>query len=121
MKLIRKYTTVALMSLVLAGSFALTSCNDDKDKFSTEQYTGGVKLNVWGPCPVARGGELRFLGSGMDHVTAISLPGCDKITDLKLINSEEVRITVPQTAEEGYVTIHTSEGDITTITLLSFL
>lgn len=121
MKLFKKYTTVALMSLVLAGSFAITSCNDDKDEFSTEQYTGGVKLNVWGPCPVARGGELRFLGSGMDHITAISLPGCDKITDLKVVSSEEVRITVPQNAEEGYVTIHTSEGDITTITLLSFL
>ena len=121
MKLFKKYTTVALMGLALAGSFALTSCNDDKDEFSTEQYTGGVNLNVWGPCPVARGGELRFLGSGMNQVTAISLPGSDKITDIKLISNEEVRITVPQNAEEGYVTLHTSKGDITTKTLLSFL
>ena len=109
------------MGLALAGSFAFTSCNDDNDKFSTEQYTGGVKLNVWGPCPVARGGELRFLGSGMNQVTAITLPGCDKITDLKLVNNEEVRITVPQTAEEGYVTVHTSQGDFTTLTKISFL
>lgn len=121
MKLFRKYATVALMSLALAGSFALTSCNDDNDEFSTEQYTGGVKLNVWGPCPVARGGELRFLGSGMDQVTAITLPGSDKITDIKRISNEEVRITVPQNAEEGYVTVHTSKGDITSITKITFL
>ena len=121
MKLFRKYTTVVLMGLALAGSVALTSCNDDKDEFSTEQFTGGVKLNVWGPCPVARGGELRFIGSGMDKVTGITLPGCDKITDLKHVSNEEVRLTVPQTAEPGYVTVHTSQGDITSITTLTFL
>lgn len=108
------------MLLALAGSVAMTSCSD-KDDLSTEQYIGGVNLNVWGPCPVARGGELRFLGSGMDQVTAITLPGCDKITDIKRVSNEEVRITVPQEAEEGYVTIHTSKGDITTKTLLTFL
>ena len=121
MKLFKKLTTVALIGLALAGSVAFTSCNDDKDEFSTNQFTGGVKLNVWGPCPVARGGELRFIGSGMDKVTAITLPGCDKITDLKHVSSEEVRITVPQDAETGYVTVHTGQGDITTLTTLTFL
>lgn len=121
MKLFKKLTTVALIGLALAGSVAFTSCNDDKDEFSTNQFTGGVKLNVWGPCPVARGGELRFIGSGMDKVTAITLPGCDKITDLKHVSNEEVRITVPQDAEIGYVTVHTGQGDITTLTTLTFL
>ncbi|MCH5247521.1 MAG: hypothetical protein J1E99_05115 [Muribaculaceae bacterium] len=121
MNLFRKYSSVILMGVALAGAVALTSCNDDKDEFSTEQYTGGIKLNVWGPSPVARGGELRFLGSGMNYVTGITLPGSGKITDLKLISNEEVRITVPQNAEPGYVTVHTSEGDITTLTELTFL
>ena len=121
MKLFRKYSTVALMALALAGSVAMTSCKDDKDEFSTEQYKGGVNLNVWGPSPVARGGELRFLGSGMDQVTAITLPGCEKITDIKRVSNEEIRITVPQEAEAGYITVHTSQGDITTKTLLAFL
>lgn len=121
MKLFRKYSLFVLMGLALTGSVALTSCNDDKDEFSTNQYTGGIKLNVWGPCPVARGGELRFLGSGMNQITGITLPGSEKITDLKLISNEEVRITVPQDAVEGYVTLHTSQGDITSITKLTFL
>ena len=109
------------MGLALAGGSMLSSCSDDKDEFSTDQYTGNVRLNVWGPSPVARGGELRFLGSGMNQVTGITLPGSGKITDLKLVSNEEVRITVPQDAEEGYLTVHTAQGDIVAKTLLTFL
>lgn len=121
MKIFKKYSLIVLMGLTLAGSAMLSSCNDDKDDFSTDQYTGDVRLNVWGPSPVMRGGELRFLGSGMDKVTAITLPGAGKITDLKLVCSQEVRITVPQDAEEGYLTVHTAQGDIVAKTLLTFL
>ena len=121
MKLFKKYSFIVLMGLTLAGGSMLSSCSDDKDDFSTDQYTGNVRLNVWGPSPVARGGELRFLGSGMNQVTGITLPGSGKITDLRLISNEEVRITVPQDAEEGYVTVHTAQGDIVSKTLLAFL
>ena len=48
-------------ALMLSG-VTFTSCDDDND-LNTNQYVGGVSLNVFGPCPVARGGELRFLGS----------------------------------------------------------
>ena len=121
MKLFRKYSLIVLTALTLAGGAALSSCSDDKDEFSTDQYTGDVRLNVWGPCPVARGGELRFLGSGMDKVTGVTLPGCGKITDLKLVSNQEVRLTVPQNAEGGYIIVHTAQGDIQSKTLLSFL
>ena len=121
MKLFRKYTTIVLMGLALAGSVSLTSCSDDKDEFSTDQYTGDFRLNVWGPSPVARGGELRFLGVGMDKITGVTLPGAGKITDIKVISSTEIRITVPQSAEEGYIIIHGPEGDITSKTLLAFI
>ena len=110
-----------LLSLAVASTTLLSSCNDDKDEFSTDQYTGEFRLNVWGPTPVARGGELRFLGVGMDKITAVTLPGSGKITDLKRISSEEMRLTVPQDAEEGYITVHTPDGDIVSKTLLSFL
>ena len=36
----------------------MTSC--DNDEISTNQYVGGISLNVFGPSPVLRGGELRF-------------------------------------------------------------
>lgn len=120
MKAINKLTAAVMASLMLMSGFAFTSCDDDDDDFSTEQYVGGVSLNVFGPCPVARGGELRFLGSGMKHIQSISLPGSGDITDIKVISDNEIRITVPQDAMPGYVVLHSSKGDITTKTLLSF-
>lgn len=120
MKAINKLTAAVMASLMLMSGFAFTSCDDDDDDFSTEQYVGGVSLNVFGPCPVARGGELRFLGSGMKHIQSITLPGSGGITDIKVISDNEIRITVPQDAMPGYVVLHSSKGDITTKTLLSF-
>lgn len=96
----------------------LTSC--ENDDFDTQQYKGGVSLNVWGPSPVMRGGELRFLGSGMDQINSISIPGTADITDIRVISPEEIRITVPQDAEPGKLVLHHAGGDITTLTMLSF-
>lgn len=117
--------TNRLSVLFLAGALILTgvsfaSClkGDDID---TNQYTGGISLNVFGPSPVARGGELRFLGSGMNQVTAVVIPGCDDITDIKVISDTEIRITVPQEAEPGLVTLKAPGGDITTKTKLTYI
>lgn len=117
--------TNRLSVLLLAGALFLTgvsftSClkGDDVD---TNQYTGGISLNVFGPSPVPRGGELRFLGSGMNQVTAVVIPGCAEITDIKVISDTEIRVTVPQEAEPGLVTLKTPNGDITTKTKLTYI
>jgi hypothetical protein len=102
---------------VLMGCLCTACSNDDLD---TNQYKGGVSLNVFGPSPVMRGGELRFIGSGMDQVTAVVIPGCGEITDIKVISENEIRVTVPQDAEPGLVTLKSPKGDITTITQLTF-
>ena len=104
---------------MLLGSLSFTACNDGDDE-DTNQYTGGISLNVFGPSPVARGGELRFLGSGMNQVTAVVIPGCSEITDITVVSNEEIRVTVPQTAEPGYVTLKTPNGDIVTKTKLTY-
>ena len=116
--------TNRLSVLCLAGALLLTgvsftSClkGDDVD---TNQYVGGISLNVFGPSPVARGGEFRFLGSGMNQVTAVDIPGCADITDINVISDREIRITVPQEAQPGLVTLRTPNGDITTRTVLYF-
>ena len=111
--------TLCLAGLLLTGSgISFTSCQgDDVD---TNQFTGGISLNVFGPCPVARGGELRFIGSGMNQVTAISIPGCADITDIQVISDREIRVTVPQEAEEGYVILRTPNGDIQTETKITY-
>ena len=116
--------TNRLSVLCLAGALLLTGVSftyclkgDDVD---TNQYVGGISLNVFGPSPVARGGELRFLGSGMNQVTAVVIPGCADITDINVISDREIRITVPQEAQPGLVTLRTPNGDITTRTELTF-
>lgn len=105
---------------MLMSGVTFTSCNDDDDDFSTQQYVGGVTLNVFGPSPVARGGELRFLGSGMKQIQSITIPGSGDITDINVISDNEIRIIVPQNAEPGHVVLHYAKGDITTKTLLTF-
>jgi len=89
-----------VMALTMALSFTACS-NDDLD---TNQYTGGVSLNVWGPNPVVRGGTLRFLGSNLDQIASIIIPGAGEITNIEVVQSgvpSEIRITVPK--EDGYV------------------
>ena len=111
--------TLCLAGLLLTGSgISFTSCQgDDVD---TNQFTGGISLNVFGPCPVARGGELRFIGSGMNQVTAVVIPGCADITDIQVISDREIRIIVPQEAEEGYVILRTPSADIQTETRITY-
>ena len=115
-KISRLSGVITLCLAAIAPIFS--SCQDET--YDTQQYSGGVNLNVWGPRPVARGGELRFLGSGMNRITSITLPGSGEVTDIKVISDEEIRITVPQTAEPGKVTLHYSGGEITSLTSLSF-
>lgn len=119
MNKIFKLTGVLALGMAAMLPAVLTSCG--KEEYDTRQYKGGVSLNVWGPRPVARGGELRFLGSGLDQVTSITLPGSGDVTDIKVVSDEEIRITVPQDAEEGKVVLHHAGGDITSLTVLSFL
>lgn len=105
--------------LVLLSSLTFTAC--DTNDLDTNQYKGGISLNVFGPSPVLRGGELRFLGCGLDQVASVLIPGCDAITDIQLISAEEIRVIVPQTALPGYVTLMLRNGEsIVTKTQLTY-
>ena len=114
-----KFPALWMMCLMLFGCLAFTACDNGDDE-DTNQYKGGISLNVFGPSPVSRGGVLRFLGSGMDKVTAVVIPGCDDITDIEVVSDTEIRVTVPQTAQPGLVVLKTPKGDITTKTELTF-
>lgn len=120
MKNVNKIKTLLLSCLVLLG---LSAC--DNDDLSTQQYTGGVSLNVYGPQPVVRGGTLRFLGSNLDQVTQVIIPGVNSITDIDVRQSgipSEIWVQVPVDGpEEGYVTLVTANGEeITTLTQLTY-
>lgn len=114
-----KFPALWMMCLMLFSCLTFTACDNGDDE-DTNQYKGGISLNVFGPSPVSRGGVLRFVGSGMDKVTAVAIPGCDDITDIEVVSDTEIRVTVPQTAQPGLVVLKTPKGDITTKTELTF-
>lgn len=119
MNKIYKFSAWWMACLVLLSSLTFTAC--ETNDVDTNQYKGGISLNVFGPSPVLRGGELRFLGCGMDQVASVLIPGCDAIMDIQLISAEEIRVIVPQTALPGYVTLMLRNGEsIVTKTQLTY-
>lgn len=103
----------------------LVSCQEEL--LSTEQYqeTSEVILNVYGPQPVMRGGELRFLGSNLDKVVEVIIPGVEPITEINVVKEgvpSEIRIIVPKDGPEpGPVTLKTADGkEIVTTTELTY-
>ena len=119
MKKIYRLSALWMMCLMLLGSVSFTACLSEDD-VDTNQYKGGVNLNAFGPSPVARGGVLRFWGSGLDKVTGVEIPGCDVISDIEVVTTNEIRVTVPQTAMPGFVTLKMTNGTIVTKTKLTY-
>lgn len=112
--------SVLLMLLVFVG---FTACSEDD--LSTNQYGKGVKLSAYGPQPVIRGGTLRFLGSNLDQIKEVRIPGVDPITAIDVRQAgipSEIHVQVPKDGpEEGYVTLVTATGEeITTKTKLTY-
>ncbi len=110
---------------MVAALLPLTFTACSSDDFSTNQFSGGVSLNVFGPNPVVRGGTLRFIGSNLDQVTKVVIPGVDPITDITVRQSgipSEILVQVPKDGpEEGYVTLITATGvEITTKNILTY-
>lgn len=85
-----------------------------------EEVSTTAVLSVFGPSPALRGGELKFIGTNLDKVTAIDLPGTAEINTFVSKSSTEIVITVPQDATPGTVTLKSPTGDITTKTPLTF-
>lgn len=103
-----------MMCLTLASSIMLTACSDDD--LVTDQYQDGVALNVWGPSPVVRGGELRFLGSNLDQIAEVIIPGVSPITNIEVVKAgvpSEIRVTVPKDGPEvGKIQLKTKTDQI---------
>jgi len=114
---------IALSVMALLG-LSLTACSSDDD-LGTNQYQGGVSLNVYGPSPVMRGGMLRFLGSNLDQVSEVIIPDGISVTNIQVVQAgvpSEIRVTVPKDGPvPGLVTLVTNTGQrITTKTELNY-
>lgn len=104
--------------LMLVCSLAFVACGEDQ--LDTNQFTKPVSLLAFGPSPVARGGELRIIGTGLDKVTSVTIPGCGDISDITRVSSEEIRVTVPQDAQPGKIAIRTSSQSFESVSVISY-
>lgn len=116
------YSIFTLLVIALAG-LSLTGCSEDD--LDTNQFGGGVRLNAFGPSPVMRGGQLRFIGSNLDQIREVRIPGVSAITSIEVVKAgvpSEIRVTVPKDGpEEGFVTIVANDDrEFTTVTKLTY-
>ena len=101
----------SLLAVALVG-LSLAACSEDN--LDTNPYKGGVSLNAYGPNPVMRGGVLRFVGSNLDQVASVQIPGVSPITNYEVIKAgvpSEIRVTVPKDGPEvGIVSLTTKDN-----------
>lgn len=113
--------TLSKLCLLIASCVLIfTAC--DKDELNTNQLDDStVTLKSFGPSPIARGGELRIVGSNVINVASVLIPGAGEITDIKKeYGKHEIRVIVPQTAEPGPISITFGSETITSVTGLTF-
>ena len=121
MKKIIKFSAIFASCLLLIGLASCSRKELDTDQFSSKEVT----LNAYGPLPVARGGVLRFIGSNLDQVTAVNIPGVGALTNITVVKSgvpSEITVTLPKDGPEpGIVSITTKGGKtIEAVTQISY-
>src|SRR5665647_1189101 len=105
-----KFLSASLMTCLLLGSMFLTSCD------TTADSTDKIVLEVFGPTPALRGGDLEFIGMNLNKVTSIEIPGTAPITTITVISPSKIKISIPQDAKPGLIVLKTPQGDLTTKT-----
>ncbi|MBR5498961.1 MAG: hypothetical protein IKV75_02220 [Bacteroidales bacterium] len=115
MKNIFKYSAL-LACLAIIG---LVSCT--QEELSTDQYDDGiVTLAAFGPNPVVRGDTLTILGSNLEKVKEVQLPGVDPITEFAEVvpgAKAHIKVLVPVEGPEdapvsGLVSIVDENGTV---------
>ncbi len=112
------WTACLMMCLLILTGFGFNSC--EKDQIDTR-----VVLKSFGPSPALRGGELRFIGNNLEKVTSVILPGLTQgqtveVSEITVVNEREIKISIPQDAGVGIVTLKTPDGDIKTLTPITY-
>jgi len=93
--------------LALCSFVGLVSCT--REEISTDQFSDdAVVFGAFAPNPVVRGAELRIMGSNLDRIVEVQIPGSEPITEIEVISSgrvSEIRVVTPSVgAEDASVT-----------------
>jgi len=108
----RAYFLLFLSLIIVAG--LSVSCSDDNTSSS-----GKVELLSFGPSPIPRGSELQILGSNLEQVESVVLPGAGAISEFTKKSATELRLIVPKTAEDGRITLNVGSLEITSLSILT--
>lgn len=112
---ILKSRLLLMIGLILSVGL-ITSCDKDDDASDT------VQLLSFGPTGAKHGDTLRFIGNSLNRVTEIVFTGTNANVlqkDFKEQTSEVIKVVVPSSAEQGFVTLKTPGGDIVSKTKLN--
>ena len=92
--------------LAICSLFSLTGCTGE---LSTDQFDDdAVVFSAFAPNPLVRGAELRIMGSNLDKIAQVQIPGADPITEIEVISTgriSEIRVVTPANgAEDASIT-----------------
>lgn len=110
-----QYASTRLLVCLLISGMVFSACKKDK-----EDMPDAVILEVFGPSPVLRGGEVKFIGKNLDKVTAVVLAEGLELTTIKVVSTGEISVLIPQDAEPGHLVLKYQGGEIRTKTPLTF-
>lgn len=120
MKTLHKFHTLLIAASVMVGSLGFTACSDDDDNFSGNR--DGVVLTYFGTMPATRGGEITIHGENLNKVKAVVFPIKEEVTDFELVDSKNIKVTIPQEALAGHLRLVTASGDtVTSKSTLSYV
>ena len=105
--------------LALCAVIGTVSCT--REEISTDQLSdSSVVFGAFAPNPVVRGAELRIMGSNLDKIVEVQIPGSEPITDIEVVTSgrvSEIRVVTPAAGAEdasvtGPVVIVDKDGNV---------
>ena len=93
--------------LALCSLIGVVACS--REELSTDQFADDtVVFGAFAPNPVVRGAELRIIGSNLEKIIEVQIPGSEPITNIEVVSSgriSEIRVVVPAAgAEDASVT-----------------
>lgn len=101
------------ISLVIGGvmSLGLISCSDDSQEASGE----GLSVVVFSPTQAVLGETVTIVGSGLDKVEAVTFFDDNRVTDIQVINENQIKVKLPSSLEEvnGKVTVEAGGEAVT--------
>ena len=104
---------ICLFMAVVIGS----SCKKEDSATSDK-----VQLLSFGPSGAMHGDTIFFIGTNLNKVSSIELVGATIPESAFLIKTaERIAFLIPQSTQEGYATLKTSDGDVISKTKINFL